>query len=165
MKRRLITWVLRLVVLATLTVADVGCTLPSAGAYPNQARQVLFSFFDHLSLGEYAQAAELYGGDYAQLEIYGPELDPADRAGLWQNACEKSGLQCLPVDSASYLGSDGDIFTFTVEFRKPDGNVFALAPCCGEPGFLNSPMADFVYRVGRTPGGAFVVLDLPVYVP
>lgn len=142
-----------------------GCNLPASYAYPGQARQALISFFDLLARGGYAQTAELYGGDYSQLEVYGPGLDPADRAGLWQNACETSGMQCLPVGTAAYLGSDGAVYTFLVEFRKPDGNVFAIAPCCGEPGFLDPPMADFVYRVTRTPKGAFLVLDLPVYVP
>jgi hypothetical protein len=69
------------------------------------------------------------------------------------------------VASASFIGSAGNIFTFGVEFRNPDGNVFALAPCCGAPGFLDPPLAGFVFRVGRTPEGTFRVLDLPVYVP
>jgi len=154
-----------LALLTALGSGAIACTLPAAYADPGRARQALVTFFDHLSNGEYAQAAELYGGDYTQLEIYGPEVDPADRGALWQNGCEKSGLQCLPVASASFVGAAGDIFTFTVEFRRPDGNVFALAPCCSEPGFLDPPIAGFVFRVGRIPGGSFVVLDLPVYVP
>ncbi len=165
MKPRLITGIVRLAVLGALAAGGVGCASPAPGARPDQAREALVAFFDYLSRGEYAQAAELYGGDYAQLEIYGRDVDPADRAGLWQNACEKSGLQCLPVHSATYLGSDGGVFTFTVEFRRPDGNVFALGPCCGEPGFLATPMADFVYRVGRGSDGTLLVLDLPVYMP
>jgi hypothetical protein len=151
--------------LTSLMSAVIACTLPAAYADPGRARQSLVTFFDHLSSAEYAQAAELYGGDYAQLEILGPDLDPADRAALWQNGCEKSGLQCLPVASAVFVGSAGDIFTFAVEFRKPDGNVFALAPCCGEPGFLDPPVAGFVFRVGRMPDGAFAVLDLPIFQP
>lgn len=154
-----------LAVLTALGSGIIACTLPAAHADSDQARQALVAFFDHLSRGEYARAAQLYGGDYIQLQIYSPEVDPADRATLWQNGCEKSGLQCLPVAAASFVGYAGGIFTFTVEFRKPDGNIFALAPCCGEPGFLDPPMAGFVFRVGRTPEGAFVVLDLPVYVP
>jgi hypothetical protein len=165
MKLRLIASLRWLAELAVLGGAVIACTLPAAYEYPGRARQALVTFFAQLSRGEYAQAAELYGGDYTQLEILGPDLDPADRAALWQNACEKSGLQCLPVASAAFVGSAGDIFAFTVEFRTPDGNVFALAPCCGEPGFLDPPMAGFVLRVGRTPEGAFVVLDLPIYQP
>ncbi len=165
MKSKLRKGVVPLLALTVLAVAGLGCTLPTARTYPEQARQALITFFDRLSRGEYAQAAELYGGDYSQLQIFGPDLNPADRAGLWKNACEQSGLQCLPVDSATSVGSDGNVFTFTVEFRKPDGNVFALGPCCGEPGFLEPPMAEFPYRVLRTPSGAFLVLDLPVYMP
>lgn len=141
------------------------CAPTIAPALPQQARQALIDFFAHLAGREYGQAAELYGGDYAQLEDYGPGLDPADRASLWQNACEKSGLQCLPIYSASFMGATGDVYRFKVKFRNPDGNVFALAPCCGEPGFMDSPQAEFVFRVRRTPAGAFLVLDLPVYVP
>jgi hypothetical protein len=165
MKLRPLTSLRWLAALAALSGAVIACSLPAAYADPRRARQALVTFFDQLSRGEYAQAAELYGGDYTQLEILGPDLDPADRTALWQNGCEKSGLQCLPVASSSFVGSAGDIFTFTVEFRKPDGNVFALAPCCGEPGFLDPPMAGFVFRVGRTPDGTLLVLDLPIYQP
>ncbi len=154
-----------LLILTALVSGSWGCNLPAAYGNPGQARQALLTFFDLLSRANYVQAVGLFGGDYAQLEAYGPGLDPADRAGLWQNACETSGMQCLPVATADYIGSDGDIYTFMVQFRKPDGNVFALAPCCGEPGFLEPPMAKFVYRVARTGQGRYVVLDLPVYVP
>lgn len=152
-------------ILAALIGMTWGCNLPASYTASGQAHQALVSFFDLLAHGQYEQAAELYGGDYSQLAVYGPGLDPASRAELWQNACETSGLQCLPVATAEYLGSDGAVYTFMVEFRKPDGNVFAIAPCCGEQGFLDAPMTDFVYRVARTPKNLFVVLDLPVYVP
>ncbi len=155
----------RLSIIAAMASTAWGCDVPPSRPYPEQARRSLIAFFDLLSQGDYVRAAQFYGGDYSQLQVYGPGLDPADRAGLWQNACETSGLQCLPVSTATYLGSAGAIYTFMVEFRKPDGNVFAIAPCCGEPGFLDPPMTDFVYRVARTPSGAFVVLDLPAYVP
>ncbi len=155
----------RVLATSALLVAAGACTVNLPFMYPARAHQAIVAFFSLLSQEKYDQAAVLYGGDYTQLEVYAPEVDPGDRGRLWQNACEKSGLQCLPVASAAYLGSTGDVFTFLVQFRKPDGNVFALAPCCGEPGFLDTPRADFVYRVGLTPDGTFVVLDLPVYVP
>ncbi len=155
----------RVCTLAALAATGVGCNLPAPYGLPGQARQALISFFADLSTARYVRAAELYGGDYTQLEAYGPDLDASDRPGLWQNACEKSGLQCLPVATAKYLGSAGDIYSFMVEFRKPDGNLFAVAPCCGEPGFIDPPIDDFIYRVGRSPAGQFLVLDLPVYVP
>ncbi len=145
--------------------AGAACNLPAPYATPGKAQQVLVAFFSDLSTGQYVQAADLYGGDYSQLEILGPDVDAADRPGLWQNACEKSGMQCLPVAHANYLGSAGNTYTFMLELRAPDGNLFALAPCCGEPGFLDPPVDDFVYRVLQEPGGSFLVLDLPVYVP
>ncbi len=144
-------------------MGSVGCNLPAAYAHPGQARQALISFFEELSNGQYDQAVELYGGDYARLQVLGPDIESADRAALWQNACEKGGMQCLPVATANYLGSAGNTYTFKVEFRKPDGNLFAVAPCCGEPGFLDPPLDDFVYRVREAPAGSFLVIDLPVY--
>ncbi len=165
MKRRAarsLHWLMTLFALVGIVSACARIVPP---APPQEARQALIDFFAHLAGREYEQAVELYGGDYAQLEDYGPGLDPADRASLWQNACEKSGLQCLPVYSAAFTGATGDVFRFNVKFRNPDGNVFALAPCCGEPGFMDAPQAEFVFRVQRTPSGAFLVLDLPVYVP
>ena len=146
-KPRLIATLPWLAAVAALGTASLGCTRPAAYGDSGQARAALVGFFDRLSRGEYGQAVELFGGDYIQLKALGPDLDPADRSALWQNACEKTGLQCLPVASASFIGSAGNIFTFAVEFRNPDGNVFALAPCCGAPGFLDPPLAGFVFRV------------------
>lgn len=165
MQRGLVGSLCRACMLAALAATGVGCNLPAAYGLPARARQALISFFTDLSTAQYVQAADLYGGDYTQLEILGPDVDAPDRPGLWQNACEKSGMQCLPVATAKYLGSAGEIYTFMVEFRKPDGNLFAVAPCCGEPGFIDPPMDDFIYRVRRTPAGQFLVVDLPVYVP
>lgn len=155
----------RVLILAALAAVEAGCNLPAAYGDPGRARQVLVSFFEDLSTGQYGQAADRYGGDYAQLEILSPDVDAADHAALWRSACEKSGMRCLPVATANYLGSAGETYTFMVEFRKPDGNLFAVAPCCGEPGFIDPPMDDFVYRLRRAASGEFLVLDLPVYVP
>lgn len=149
--------------LVLLAAAAAACILPPGDA--QMARQTLISFFDDLSKGEYAQAAELYGGDYQQLQVFNPDIDASDRSALWQNGCQQSGLQCLPVASAALKAEAGGIYTFTVEFRKLDGNVFSLGPCCGSSATDMPPVSQFDVRVKETPQGKFLVLDLPPYMP
>lgn len=129
------------------------------------ARLTLIEFFDHLANDEYDQAADLYGGDYRQLIVFGPEIDPGDRPELWRNACSFSGLQCLPVQSAMLEGRAGEMLTFSVEFRNPDGSPFVLGACCGATATEMPPAARFDIRLRRTQQGTFEVLDLPPYVP
>lgn len=129
------------------------------------ARQTLVEFFDHLANDEYDQAVDLYGGDYDQLMIFGPDIDPGDKPELWRNACNFGGLQCLPVASAALKSNSGGVLTFSVEFRDPNGGTFVLGPCCGGSAADSLIMSQFAIRVQADPQGTFVVLDPPVYVP
>lgn len=129
------------------------------------ARQTLVAFFGFLNQGQYAEADELYGGDYEVLIYYNPTLDPGAHVALWRNACAINGAQCLLVRTATLKEQAGDVYVFTVEFNKPDGTLFVLGPCCGATETDFPPVSQFEYRVQRTEEGKFVVLDLPVYVP
>ena len=129
------------------------------------ARRTLLEFFDHLANARYDQAVELYGGDYQQLLIFNPEVDPANKSELWRLACRHGGLQCLPVASAVLERQSGDTLTFVVEFRNLDGSLFILGPCCGSTATEMPPRSQFEIRVRKTPQGTHVVMDLPVYVP
>ncbi|NUQ86747.1 MAG: hypothetical protein HUU11_18770 [Anaerolineales bacterium] len=139
------------------------CAPVSNDAEP--ARQALVAFFDSLNQGQYAEAAESYGGDYEVLIYHNPTLDPDDHAALWMNACTINGAQCLPVRTATLKEQFGDEYVFVVEFSNPDGTLFVLGPCCGGSETDFPPVSQFEYRVQKTADGKFVVLDLPVYVP
>jgi hypothetical protein len=129
------------------------------------ARRTLIEFFDHLANDEYEQAVDLYGGDYQQLLIFNPDIDPANKSELWRLGCRFGGLQCLPIASAALRWQSGDTLTFAVEFRNLDGSLFILGPCCGSTATEMPPRSQFEIRVRRTPQGTHVVMDLPVYVP
>lgn len=130
-----------------------------------QAAETLKSFFERLSTGDYAGAAELYGGSYETLASWNPEIPASDTASLWQNGCQINGLNCLGVRSAEPAGQEGDVFVFTVEFSNPDGSLFIQGPCCGADATQMPPVSQFQVHVQKTPQGDFLVLDMPVYTP
>jgi len=151
----------------------VGCstqtaTFPTSTALPSTAKEAyesLVKFFDLLNAKQYAEADALYGGDYEQLKVFSADVAPSDHAGLWSNACELSGLQCLKVHTATFKILQGDTYIFQVEFNNPDGSLFVLGPCCGANETEMPPVSQFEYKVSRNVGGKFVVMDLPPYVP
>jgi hypothetical protein len=154
-----------------LTLLLVGCVSQPAGAptatsLPStaaEAQAVLIQFFDRLNAKQYVEADVLYGGDYEQLQIFSP--DAADHAGLWAGACERAGLQCLSVRTATFKTLQGDTYLFQVEFSNADGSLFVLGPCCGTDETEMPPVSLFEYRVTRNSAGRFRVMDLPPYTP
>ena len=135
-------------------------SLPSTAA---EAQSVLIQFFDRLNAKQYAEADVLYGGDYEQLQIFSP--DALDHAALWAGACERAGLQCLSIRTATFQNLLGDTYVFQVEFSNPDGSLFVLGPCCGADETEIPPVSQFEYRVTRNADGNFTVMDLPPYTP
>lgn len=132
------------------------------------ARNTLLSFFDQLSAGNYAKAAELYGGTYENLIEMNPDIDQNDHTVLLENACTINGFMCLKIkDIVREEQTWPDLFTFTVEFSNPDGTLLEISDCCGTSGLENSAQSRFEYRVGRIPqlGNIFLVQTLPVYIP
>ena len=128
------------------------------------AMESLTQFFAELHDGSYTEAAQLYGGSYQELADMNTLIDPTDYAALWKNACKVNGFQCLNVGSIGPKGktATGE-FIFLVEFIDEQGNTFQREPCCGESG--SSTQSAFEYRVKKTQGGQFKVMDMPVYVP
>jgi hypothetical protein len=146
-------------------VANVVTPTPATLPTTDEAHGILIQFFDLLNTKQYAEADALYGGDYEQLKIFSADVDPADHAKLWANACELAGLQCLKVRSATFKNQQGDTYVFQVEFSNSDGNLFVLGPCCGSNETEMPPVSQFEYKVSRNNQGKFVVVDLPPYVP
>ncbi len=146
----------------------VTAVAPTATAKPpvaDEAQLVLIMFFDRLNAKEYAAADALYGGDYEQLKVFSADVDPADHAKLWANACELAGLQCLKLRTITLKSQTENTFTFQVEFSNSEGNLFVLGPCCGSNETEMPPVSQFEYTVTRSNDGKFFVMDLPPYVP
>lgn len=130
-----------------------------------KASQALNRFFSELSNGNYAEAADLYGGSYEVLTNFNPDLEANDHVSLWKSGCQINGLQCLTTRTITFnqLLDSGE-YVFTVEFNDPAGNQFVLEACCGEDP-TTAPQFQFEYRVVKSGNGDFLVLDLPIYVP
>ena len=150
-----------------LIILTIWVSLFTACAAPkeNLAHQALTDFFSSLAKGDYEAAAALYGGSYETLVTDNPELDLDNLVGLWKNACTVNGFQCVNIRAITFneLTQKGE-YIFTVEFENSDGSLFKLGACCGETS-STPPQFQFEYRVVESGDGAFLVLDLPVYVP
>ena len=126
----------------------------------------LTNFLTALHDGDYAAAAELYGGSYEVMVAHNPALDSGDHAGLLRAACLVNGAVCLlpqsvvPAHEAEGVAG-GD--SFQVSFMAEDGSRFELGSCCGETN--GSAQTEFVFVVENQGEGQFRVVTPPVYVP
>lgn len=151
--------------LISCTPQPVNTTEPtSLPSTASEAQQALIKFFSLLNTKKYEEAISLYGGSYQQLQIFNPEIDPADQVALWKWVCESRILQCLTIRTATFKNLGGDTYVFRVEFNNSDGSLFVLGPCCGANETEMPRVSQFEYKVTRA-SGQFVVMDLPPYVP
>jgi len=149
-----------------------GCSsTPSTPLGPDEpdlasAEQTLSSFLGLLADGKYAEASTLYAGPLEAMQVWNPEIEAGDVAGLLGYGCGGRLLQCLPVRSITWAQSDasGEL-VFNVEFSLPDGTPFVRGACCGATSTEMPNQSVFPFRVQPKPGGGFVILDLPPYVP
>jgi hypothetical protein len=126
---------------------------------------VLVNLLTRLHTKDYAEAVPLYGGEYEQLQVFNPEIDPNDKLALWTWVCDNQLLQCLEVRSVTFKEQVGDSYIFQVEFNNADGSLFVLGACCGANETEMPPVSQFEFRVARTADGKFVVMNTPPYVP
>lgn len=127
-----------------------------------KAEETMRTFFNALAGGGYAEAVNLYGGEYEILTGWNPDLSPSDHASLWQRGCEQNGLVCMEVlDVVSAVETESG-FEFTVTFKTKDGELFQFTGCCGET--LPEPITDYTISVQKD-GDGYKVLSLPPYVP
>ena len=126
---------------------------------------MLVDFLTRLHTKDYAEAVPLYGGEYEQLQVFNPEIDPNDKLALWTWVCDNQLLQCLEVRSVTFKEQVGDPYIFQVEFNNADGSLFVLGACCGANETEMPPVSQFEFSVARTADGKFVVMNTPPYVP
>ena len=146
-----------------------GCSSPPSSpevADTAAAEQTLASFLGMLADGEYAEASALYGGPLDSMQVWNPEIEAGDVAGLIGYGCSSRLLQCLPVRTIQLadVAPPGEL-VFNVEFSLPDGALFVRGPCCGASSTEMPDQSNFAFRVQPKADGGFVVLDLPPYVP
>jgi hypothetical protein len=153
-------------VLAVATLAVLlclGACQPAPEALDSSAAEsTMRGYFLALSQGRYADAVARYSGAYAEpLISMNPDIDPADRARLFERYCTQNGGVCLPVKDVIRILPADIGFIFTVHFANPDGSTFAQGPCCGET--TGEPITEFDVFVSTI--GDDSVLTLPPYVP
>jgi hypothetical protein len=146
-----------------------GCS--STPSTPNEpdidaAEHTLSSFLGMLADGEYAEASALYTGPLDSMQVWNPEIEAGDVAGLLAYGCGNRLLQCLPVRSLALAQTEasGEL-VFNVEFSLPDGTPFVRGACCGATSTEMPDQSEFPFRVQPKAGGGFAILDLPPYVP
>lgn len=131
----------------------------------SSARAALLEYFELLNQGMYSEAVERYGGNYAALTDFNPDISADDHAALFEAGCGVNGYQCLQIlNIASEAQVTGDTFRFGVEFQDPGGNLFSRGPCCGADINTSPPETRFEYTVKKV-DEKFLVQELPVYVP
>ena len=152
-------------VISTSSSTPILLTSTSLPSTASEAHEVLVNFLTLLHRKKYAEATPLYAGEYEQLHVFNPEIDPKDYVALWTWACDHQLLQCLEVRSATLKEVEGDSYIFQVEFNNPDGSQFVLGPCCGANETEMPPVSQFEYTVSRNADHRFVVMNMPPYVP
>ncbi|MDK2980259.1 MAG: hypothetical protein PWQ55_606 [Chloroflexota bacterium] len=141
------------------------CAPKPAALPPGLAESTLREFFQALSDGNYAQAADLYGGSYNWLRSVNASVDPEDLPALWRAGCELNGLACLPVGRVLSVQKPGESEALVVvEFLQADGEVFTLGPCCGAEESGASPQHVFEYHL-HAKNGYWHIMDMPVLIP
>ncbi len=115
-----------------------------------EARLVLFNYLTALERGDYGRAVYYYGGSYGLLEGLNPDVDPDERARLFERYCKVNGGRCLIPD----LVADVDV-------TDPSRMEFAVGFVSrGYEPLVVEGRRRFAFKVGRI-GGEFKVLDLP----
>jgi hypothetical protein len=147
-----------------LLIIVLGGTSCSSQTDSEKARDILTRYFSLLHQRKYAEAAELYGGEYEVLAEWNPTVDPNDHGKLLEMGCTINGLQCLPIKTiGAREDSAPDTFEFYIQFENPDGSVFVLESLdASTPGLRFE--TDFKFTVLKR-GDDFVVQELPVYMP
>ncbi|MBP8949897.1 MAG: hypothetical protein KBG73_13735 [Candidatus Promineofilum sp.] len=165
-----------LFILLGLVIGAAACQPAAATATPTPnlspsdeealAADALFTFFDKLQAGDFAEAAAYFGGSYEVLTGYNPEVAADDVATLWRNGCSINGLNCLAARRVTLADrpAEGE-YLFNVEFTTREGELFVQLPCCGADETQQPPISVFSIRVARGEDGRYRVIDLPPYTP
>lgn len=138
------------------------------GSYLSEqlAAETIQSFFQVLYEEDYQRASDLYGGSYAVLENYNPDLDPGNRPQLWKRACQVNGFVCLPVKKVIEVKTiSRGKYEVSVSFQTPDGELFVRSDCCGSTEAKNQLETVFTFQIEENQEGQAQVMDLPVYQP
>ena len=130
-----------------------------------EAENAIMSFFSAVSSGDYAAADDYYGGTYAALQEWNPDLDPIDFPGLWRQGCGCNGLRCLAVRRiVECTKLKPRKYRLVVEFQTSDGELFVRRTAEADDSAAASSESTFAYIV-EDKGDGYQVEGLPPYIP
>lgn len=136
---------------------------PPAAQRLGQARETLRAYLAALEAGRYDDADALYGGGYALLKNWNPDVPASNHIKLLSRGCNQNGLNCLAlrrvVGETAISASE---YNFVVELMNADGTLFVQEPCCGDT--TGPTIARFPFTVKQV-NGKLLVQDLPPYTP
>ena len=151
------------VAVPVVTPTPLATSLPSETATTDeeQARNALIAFFAHLSAGDYAAAAPLFGGDFDE-NLRQPLPDETTEE-YWEYICNY--WWCLPVAEITGVEQvSADEYRFYAVFVFPDGSRFEVGACCGGDPAAHPPVWQFAYHVRRI-DGEWKVMRAPLFTP
>ena len=124
-----------------------------------RAKNVLVSFFDHLSSKKYAEASKVFSGGYGMILMWHPDVDTQDYPTLLRTACELDEFQCsLRV---SRVVAEQQIspmeYHFIVEFVTETGNPYQRS------NNNDVLVSQFLFRVVKDCNEKYYVVDWPFY--
>ena len=151
------------------TMTDLDSSLPpeqspltEAGSDLKNAEDNLVLFFDFISDRNYNKGISLYGGGYANLYDWNPDVDPFDKHLLFSRGCEQNGWQCLKIKSVISKSKVGpDKYSFKVQFLNSDGTLFVKHALEGAEN--QQDQTEFTYEVVKQNGKFFVITE-PLYI-
>lgn len=126
-----------------------------------EAGNALISFFANLSAGNYAAAADQFGGDMSE---YAREpMQGESEQAYWEYVCEF--LWCLPIAEITDVEQvSAEEYLFHAIFVMPDGRRFEIGACCGADPAANPPVWQFAYPVQKI-DGIWKVMRGPLFTP
>ena len=130
-----------------------------------ETHDVLVNFLTLLHNGKYAEAAPLYGGDYEALQVFNPEIDPADKAALWTWACDNQLLQCLEVRSATFKNLSGISAHLPGRIQQPGRQPVCAGSMLRRNGNRNAARLTIRIYGKWDAKHRYVVMNPPPYVP
>lgn len=152
-----------------MTIMCMGLTAGCAKQQPvNEtivAQDTLISFFNNLNEGKFTEALDYFTTDektWEELDIYNPDKE-TDHADIIENYCQAT-LTCLPASIVRSTKVNDNEYNYQIQFRKEDGNIFVLGPCCGATEEEMPPKDTFDFTVKKI-DGTFKVITPPLYIP
>lgn len=127
-----------------------------------EAQETLISFFDFVSSGEYAQAAELLVPEDGWNSIAFNNAKN-EKVQILEDYCAAVGT-CLKTQVISSERISEGHYVFTVGFINSDGSEYIYGPCCGASEEEMPSKTEFEFHVVKI-ADEYKVTTAPLYRP